>query len=169
MSAIFGVVNFNGKPLDSAYLEHMHAALARHGASGSLWCEGGVGMGQRHLPFTPQDDWERQPLRSADGALILVGDVRLDDHGQLLEAAEPQTPDSKLLLNAYARWGTDCVNHLTGVFAFAVWDARTQTLFAARSPIVAPSLVYTADARRFAFATMPSGLHALPHIPRVAG
>lgn len=166
MSAIFGVVDFNGKSLDPTHLESMQAALAHHGATGDLWWEGCVGMGQRHLPLTPQDAYERQPLRSTDGTLTLVSDARLDNRAQLLGSAEPQTPDGDLLLNTYARWGTDCVNHLTGVFAFVVWDARTQSLFAARSPIVAPSLVYTAGLHCFAFATMPSALYALPQVPR---
>lgn len=166
MSAIFGVVDFNGKLPEPAHLASMQAALARHGASGDLWFEGGVGLGQRHLPFTPQDTYEHQPLRSSDGVLTLVSDARLYNRDQLPGGAEPRTPDSKLILNAYAHWGVDCVQHLTGVFAFVIWDTRTRSLFAARSPIVAPSLVYTTARHRFAFATMPSGLHALPQVPR---
>ncbi len=64
MSAIFGVVHFDGSPLDPADLAAMRAALAHHGVDGGLWREGSVGMGQRRLPFTPQDAYERQPVRS---------------------------------------------------------------------------------------------------------
>lgn len=166
MSAIFGVVHFDNRPLDPVDLESVRTALAHHGIDGGLWCEGSTGMGTVLLPFTPQDAYERQPLLSRDGAFTLVSDARLDNRRELRPSVDLHTPDSELLLEAYARWGTECVHHLTGVFAFAVWDARTQSLFAARSPIVAPTFVYTADAHRFAFATMPSGLHALPQFPR---
>ncbi len=149
----------------------MRAALARHGVDGGLWCEGGVGMGQVLLPFTPQDDYERQPVRSQGWRLTLVGDVRLDNRSELLSGPSvgtvPQTASCSLKRTPGGAQ-TAC-SHLTGVFAFAVWDARTQSLFAARSPIVAPSLVYTADARSFAFATMPSGSACAAASPARAG
>ena len=170
MSAIFGLVNLNGAPAVRADLEGMEAALARHGAQGGgLWLCDDVGMGQRLRCFTPQDAFERQPLPSADGQRALVSDARLDNRPELLSAfrlAAGEIPDSELILRAYETWGTDCVRHLAGVFAFAVWDAQAHRLFAARSPIIAPTLVYFAGSAAFAWATMPSGLHALPFIPR---
>jgi asparagine synthase (glutamine-hydrolysing) len=186
MSAIFGLVHFDDALVNYADLARMDAALRRHGADGGgLWREGGAGLGQRLLQLTPQDAHERQPLRSNDGALVLVSDARLDNRAELLgdwrleigerRAGSPRAnlqsllsnlPDSALILQAYRIWGIECVRHLTGVFAFAVWDTRTRTLFAARSPIAAPSLFYTATPRVIAFATMPSGLHALPFAPR---
>jgi len=200
MSAIFGLVHFNDTPVTRIDLARIDAALSRHGADGGgLWLEHGAGLGQRLLCLTPQDAHERQPLRSDDGALVLVSDARLDNREELLrdwgikrleigdwrlasddpnlqspnlaisQSLNPPIstlPDSAIILRVFQHWGTDCVRHLTGVFAFAVWDTRTRTLFAARSPIVAPSLVYTATDRRFAFATMPSGLHALASVPR---
>lgn len=188
MSAIFGLVHFDDTPVTRTHLARMHAALVRHGADGGgLWLEGGAGLGQRLLRLTPHDAYERQPLQSDDGACVLVSDARLDNRAELLREwrreigdlsvaspistplspdSNPQLPDSALLLHAYRIWGVECVRHLIGVFAFAVWDARKRTLFAARSPIVAPSLVYTAADQYIAFATMPSGLHALPSTPR---
>lgn len=188
MSAIFGLIHFDDTPVTHADLAGMDAALARHGADGGgLWFEGSAGLGQRLLRVTPQDAHERQPLPSADGACILVSDARLDNRAELLRdwrvesgdwrlGASPvnlqspisnlELPDSALILHAYRTWGVECVHHLRGVFAFALWDMRTHTLFAARSPIVAPALVYTATERSIAFATMPSGLHALPSVPR---
>ncbi|MEZ4831972.1 MAG: asparagine synthase-related protein [Caldilineaceae bacterium] len=147
-----------------------------------------MGLGQRQMRFTPQDAWEYQPLVSNDGLCVLVADARLDNRAELLsgwksesqdhvlaeqphmlsglQSSVPELPDGALILHAYHTWGIDCVHHLVGVYAFALWDARRQIFFAARSPIVAPSLVYTESAHSFAFATTPSGLHALPTVPR---
>jgi asparagine synthase (glutamine-hydrolysing) len=58
------------------------------------------------------------------------------------------------------------VRRLVGVFAFAVWDERTGALFAARSPISAPMLMYAVRSSTLAFATSPGGLHSLPFVPR---
>lgn len=77
-----------------------------------------------------------------------------------------EIPDSVLILHAYQAWGVDCLQRLNGVFAFAVWDGAAGRLFAARSPVIAPSLVYFASPRWLAFASMPAALHALPFIPR---
>jgi asparagine synthase (glutamine-hydrolysing) len=182
MSAIFGIVHFNGTPVAPIDLEAMQAGLTRHGADGgALWQAGAAGLGQRLMRFTPQDTFERQPLVSDNGALVVVSDARLDNRDELLNVErlgrdeEPRhprdsgslVPDSRLILYAFQKWGVACVHHLAGVFAFAIWDRNTRTLFAARSPIVAPTLVYAATGATFAFATMPSGLHALPFIPRM--
>ena len=185
MSAIFGNIRFDGNPVERPSLEAMQSALAAHGADGGLWLEGSAGLGHRLMRFTPQDVYERQPLVSDDGAIVLVADARLDNRAELLRdckleigdwvSGQPISnlqspistpPDSALILHAYQRWGEACVQHLVGVYAFALWDARAQRLFAARSPIVAPSLYYTTRPGRFAFATAPRGLHALPDLPR---
>jgi asparagine synthase (glutamine-hydrolysing) len=176
MSAIFGLVHFHGGPVARADLERMDAALSRFGTDGGgLSVTKSVGMGQRLMAFTNEDRFERQPLTSADGTLVLVSDARIDNRDELADAlyacsagpaTQDDTPDSALILRAYEAWGSECVGRLAGVFAFAVWDRRTRTLFAARSPIVAPTLLYHTTGRTFAFATAPGGLHALPCITR---
>lgn len=178
MSAIFGLIRWHGDPVERDSLERMDRALAHHGADGSgIWQEGPAGLGHRLMRFTPQDGLERQPRISADGSRVLVCDARIDNRRELaaeLEASRPSPagpspddrPDSDLLLRAYEAWGPECVRHLVGVFAFAIWDRQTRQLFAARSPIVAPTLMYHATAQSFAFATAPCGLHALPDVPR---
>jgi asparagine synthase (glutamine-hydrolysing) len=173
MSAIFGLIHLDDQPVVQSDLERTSAALAHHGADGGAWTRGPVGLGMRLRQCTPEDQFERQPLVRADGALILVSDARIDNRDELI----PQLPvtnypfpsqitDSELILCAYEKWGEACVNHLVGVFAFAIWEARSQRLFLARSPIEAPMLCYYAAPRVFAFASMPSGLFALPFVPR---
>ena len=178
MSAIFGIINLNDKPALPDELERMNAALAHHGSDGGgLWRRGSVGLGQRLMAFTPEDRYERQPLVSGAGRLVLVSDGRVDGREKLInelgpgrESSQPRStaelPDGELLLRAYEKWGSGCLNRLVGTFAFAVWDAIKHELFIARSPIIAPTLYYHAGPRGFAFSTMPKGLFALPFIPR---
>ncbi|MCX5786313.1 MAG: asparagine synthase-related protein [Elusimicrobia bacterium] len=173
MSAIFGVINWNDQPVSANDLERMRAALAAHGADGGgIWNRGSAGLGQQLMCFTPEDRFERQPLAGADGQRVLVSDGRLDNRPELMRelGGAPldtrEAPDSDFILRAYNKWGEDCMRHLIGVFAFAVWDARAQTLFLARSPIVAPQLLYWAAPSRLAFATTVRALCALPFVPR---
>lgn len=179
VSAIFGIINLDGGPVERDNPALMDNALAHHGSEGGgLWLSGAAALGQRLRRFTPQDDFEHQPLISTDGLLALVSDARIDNRIDLLAAinnrfplenadATAQMPDSDLILRAYQKWGRDCVSRLVGVFAFALWDKRTKSLFAARSPIMAPTFMYAKTGRIFSFATTPAGLHALPWISRL--
>ena len=174
MSGIFGVFQRDGQPASRENLTSMGQALAAFGPDGGgVWLSGPAGLGQRLMLSTPQDRLERQPLVSAEGSLTLVSDGRIDNRPELLadlrltESAAPQLADGELILRAYQQWGQGCLSRLVGVFAFAIWDASARRLFAARSPIMAPSLVYYVSSGVFAFATMPGGLHALPFVPRV--
>ena len=173
MSAIFGLMNWNGQPVATGDLERMSKALVAHGADdGGIWTRGAAGLGQRLMCFTPEDRFERQPLVGTGGQYVLVSDGRLDNRPELMRelgiapGGADKFPDSNFILRAYEKWGEDCVRHLCGVFAFAVWDARTQIIFLARSPIAAPKLLYYSTARVFAFATTARALLALPFVPR---
>ena len=173
MSAIFGIVNLGSRAVVTDDLERMSVALAAHGVDNKgIWNRGPVGMGQRLMCFTPEDRFEQQPLVGDNEQCILVSDGRLDNRPELMRelGGAPvdahEVPDSYFILRAYEKWGEDCVDHLIGVFAFAVWDGHRQRLFLARSPIAAPQLLYYSTPRVLAFATMAKALHALPFVPR---
>jgi asparagine synthase (glutamine-hydrolysing) len=121
MSAIVGLFYLDNRPVASADLERMSAALTAHGSDGQgLWKHGSIGLAQRLRHFTPEDRFEQQPLLSADGQVVLVSDARLDNRPELTRAldippaAAHEQPDSAFILRAYERWGLDCPHHLVG-------------------------------------------------------
>jgi asparagine synthase (glutamine-hydrolysing) len=61
--------------------------------------------------------------------------------------------DTEVILYAYRKWGADCVNHLRGMFAFALWDTQKQELFCARDRFGIKPLYYTVVDRTFFFAS----------------
>ncbi len=173
MSAIVGLYYLDDQPVNQAELRQMSERLAAHGPDrAGCWQQGAIGLAQRQLITTPEDRYECQPLASADGQLVLVGDARLDNRPELADAlhiasAEAATlPDSALMLRAYERWGEEAPKHFTGDYAFALWDGHQQRLLLARSPLGNRPLYYYHSAHCFAFATMPGGLFALPWLPR---
>jgi asparagine synthase (glutamine-hydrolysing) len=173
MSAIFGIVHFDGKPVAQAELELMNNALAAHGPDGNgVRIERHVGLGQRLMRFTPEDCLERQPAVDAGGQLVLVSDARIDNRPELMdELGIPhmearELPDSAFILRACQRWGFDGPRHLVGAFVFALYDLRAQTVLIARSPMGERSLFYHEAAGSLAFASAPKGLFALPFVPR---
>jgi asparagine synthase (glutamine-hydrolysing) len=99
---------------------------------------GHVALGHALLRTTWESDTEQQPL-SLDQQQWICGDIRLDQRAELCQQlqakgrqTEPHIPDVNLVLAAYQVWGQDCLSHLSGDFAFVVWDAVQQTLFCAR-------------------------------------
>ena len=61
--------------------------------------------------------------------------------------------DDPLILDAYEKWGEDCVKHLFGDFAFAIWDERNQRYFCARDHFGVKPFYYTYIDNEFAFST----------------
>lgn len=108
-------------------------------------------------------------LFSSDG-LILVADARIDGQADLRTALGDLAPSEDapavaLIAAAWRRWGAGCPQHLYGDYAFALHDAATGEGFAARDHVGARPFFYALDDGRFAFASDPATLLALPGIP----
>jgi asparagine synthase (glutamine-hydrolysing) len=104
----------------------------------AIWSEGSVGLGHTLLTTTHEALNEHQPA-NLDARFWITADARLDCRAELLAELQrggrkirSNAADSDLILHAYAIWGTPCVDHLRGDFAFAIWDARNKQLFCAR-------------------------------------
>ena len=173
MSAIFGVVHWDGRPVAAEDLGRMDAALEPHGRdSGGLWRDGSTGLGHRLSRVTPEDAFERQPIACSDGHGVLVADARIDNRDELARA-RPGTgvethacPDSAFVARAIETWGDEAASHLRGAFAFAHWDRSNARLVLARSALCERPLFYASSPQSFAFSSMPKGLFALGIVPR---
>jgi asparagine synthase (glutamine-hydrolysing) len=75
------------------------------------------------------------------------------------------TSDTEVILRAYRRWGEDCLSHLRGMFAFALWDEGRQTLFCARDRFGIKPLYYTVVDGVLYLASEVKAL--LPFLPQV--
>ena len=173
MSAIFGLAHLDGEPVSAEALPAMDAALAGWGPDGGgAWRQGPCALGQRLLHNTPESLFERTPLTSREGSLVLVTAARLDNRDDLFRAlsvapAEQATmADGELILRAYERWGEESPSRLLGDWAFAAWDRDRRRLFLARDQYGHTALYYHAAPRFFAFASGHAGLFALPRVPR---
>jgi len=139
MSGILGIVNLDGSPVDPTLLRKMADSLAFRGPDAQeTWIDGNVGFAHAMLRTTWESERERQPS-SLDGQVWITADARIDARSDLIAALKsnsqevaPGVPDVELILHAYQVWGKDCVQHLLGDFAFAIWDAPRRRLFCAR-------------------------------------
>jgi len=139
VSGIVGIVNLNGAPVDRRMLRCMTDFMTYRGPDAQeIWSNGQIGFGHTMLRTTWESDRERQPC-SLDGKVWITADARVDGRGDLIAELEPYgrrdlraATDVELILHAYHVWGEDCVNHLLGDFAFAIWDGPGRRLFCAR-------------------------------------
>jgi asparagine synthase (glutamine-hydrolysing) len=171
MSGIAGIIRFDGAPVSPGLLEKMTAAMIHRGPDGmTKWVNGSVALGQCMLHTTPESLEETQPLRNEDESLVLVIDGRVDNweelRRELIErgVALRDRSDAELVLRAYETWGRECLAHIDGDFALAIWDARRQLAFCARDRMGHRPFTYHWDGHTLTFA---SELHAILAMPWV--
>ena len=172
MSAIVGIYYRDGRSLESQSLTKMLDFLAHRGKDRvDIWHRDSIGLGHRLHRTTPESLYERQPLVSRSGNLVLTADARIDNREELISSLEltdipeSEITDSQLILAAYEKWGKDCPDKLLGDFAFAIWDERSQSLFCARDHFgVKPFYYYTSDSV-FIFASEIKAISCLPEVP----
>ena len=185
MSAICGFWLLHGDANPRRVCERMLQSLAAHGPDASNLIAGDalpgkahrVALGHRLLKITAEDELEAQPLavyshstQEKDATVWLVADARIDNRAQL--AAELGIPaseaagmaDSAFIVRAWLRWGQECVDHLAGSFAFAVWDAQAERFFLARDHAGDRPLYYCKTADFFAFATTARAVRSCPGV-----
>lgn len=97
----------------------------------------------------------------------IKANARLDARDELTAKLRLPTSltDAELILHAYAAWGEECVKHLIGDFAFAIWDSRARRFFCARDHFGVKPFYFTHVANEFVFS---SSLNELRLNPRVS-
>jgi asparagine synthase (glutamine-hydrolysing) len=151
MCGIAGLFDIKSwRPFDAALLTRMTNVIAHRGPDGSgLHLEPGVALGHRRLAIIDLAGGE-QPMRSADGALTVSFNGEIYNFREL--RAELQAggagfvtrSDTEVLLHGWRAWGEGLFRRLQGMFAFALWDAREQTLVLARDRFGKKPLHYAA-------------------------
>ncbi|MCU0724379.1 MAG: asparagine synthase-related protein [Planctomycetes bacterium] len=159
MSGLSAIIDLSGRPVDPGDIAPIAAAAVGLGSRGPVTrARGPVAMAwlARHDDLVePGDD---QPVYSAELDIHLVADARLDERERLWREVAPSgrgdgppPPDSRLILAAFRRWGTACVPHLLGDFAFVLHDARLRRVFAARDHAGVRPLAFARVGERLVF------------------
>ncbi len=169
MTALAGLWDFaDGNP--GTILDRMLTAQAIYGRHDASSVAGPVALGRRLWPLTPEDAFDKRPVRSADGSLMLVADARIDNRDELATAlglssgALSRMSDPDVILATIERWGIAGIERLIGAFALACWDAAKLQLVLARDALGERPLHYHRSTGFLAVASMPKGLHAHPGV-----
>ncbi len=173
MSAVCGILNLDGRPLERAHLGAMQGVMAEEGRDRTAaWLAGPVGIGQVFAHDADAPPSFRMPLQRTGGKVVIAAVARLDNRDELrrklavVGSERAAVPDSCLILAAYEKWGTQCPDQLLGDFSFAVWDEGKRRLFLARDHCGVSSMYFYHGPRTFTFASSLPGLFANPEVPR---
>lgn len=170
MCGICGFIEKDNPP-KKEILEAMMAALIHRGPDqGRSFLSGSAALGFRRLAIIDPDG-SVQPMVNETGDKVLVFNGEIYNYQELrlelLSAGHrfSSQGDSEVLLHGYEEWGEKLPERLRGMFAFAIWDEREQTLFAARDPFGIKPFYYTVSEGNpegcFIFASEIKGI--LPH------
>jgi asparagine synthase (glutamine-hydrolysing) len=136
-----------------------------------LWIDPHVALGHRRLAVIDVEGGV-QPMSDGPATLVYSGEVynfrelrrELEGHGHRFRTRS----DTEVVLQAYLRWGGDIADHLNGMFAFAVWDRRTEELLLVRDRMGIKPLYYAPTPHGVLFGSEPKAILANPGFtPRV--
>lgn len=172
MSGLVALFDRTGSGVDHDLGRTMLDRIDHRGPDGrGLWRDDCIALGHQQLHSTPESKYDQQPYR--DDELVVVADARLDNRGELLARlplpdSDQPVPDSHLLLAAYRKWGSRCVDHLIGAYAFVIWDMDDDTVFCARDHLGVKPLYYYQSDDVFAAASELKSLLTIPSVSKVA-
>jgi asparagine synthase (glutamine-hydrolysing) len=175
MCGIVGVAGVS-PAVNRSWLDDGAAALRHRGPDdGGVWWspDHRVGFGHRRLSIVDLSPAGHQPmLDTANGLAIAFNGEIYDFRALRAELAGrghsfATTSDTEAILAAYREWGTDCVERLDGMFAFAIADLRRGTVFLARDRAGEKPLFYSTASGSLRFASELKALLADPSQPRV--
>ncbi|HET9254352.1 MAG TPA: N-acetylglutaminylglutamine amidotransferase [Pseudonocardiaceae bacterium] len=160
MCGIAGEMTFDGTPADTDAVSAMTAALHRRGPDGwGIHAGGHAALGHRRLKIIDLSDRASQPMVDSELGLTAVFNGCVYNYRELrseLGAAGYRffsDSDSEVLIKAYHRWGTGCVDHFLGMFAFAVLERDTGRLVLGRDRLGIKPLYLSRTPRRLRFAS----------------
>ena len=171
MCGICGTAARAGESVSEAAIEAMTESLHHRGPDDQgIWRshDGRVGFGHRRLSIIDLSPAGHQPMKDATGALTISFNGEIYNFLELRRELESlghafrTHTDTEAILEAYRQWGTACVEHLNGMFAFALHDAANERLFFARDRAGEKPLFYAHAGGTLLFASELKALMANP-------
>jgi asparagine synthase (glutamine-hydrolysing) len=171
MCGINGIVSLHASaPLvDAGELTRTREAMRSRGPDAAgLWLspDRRIGLGHRRLSIIDVSERANQPMVSREGDMVLTFNGEIYNFAELREELKSlgetfsTTSDTEVVLRMYRSWGQAMLPRLRGMFAFAIWDAREETLFVARDPYGIKPLYYANGNGTFRFASQVKALLA---------
>ncbi len=171
-----GIAGYLGVPLSAEQrlplLRQMCQEIAHRGPDDDgYFTDEHAGLGMRRLSIIDLSTGH-QPMASEDGSKQIIFNGEIYNYQQLRLGLEQRghrfktQSDTEVILRQYEQDGPMCVQKFNGMFAFAIWDTKSKSLFLARDRMGVKPLYYYWDGRKFLFASEIKVLLATGLVPR---
>ena len=171
MCGICGYITGTDQPADRVIISKMNDRLRRRGPDDEgYYVEGPVALGMRRLSIIDLATGQ-QPISNEDGSIWVILNGEIYNFPELRPALESRghrfrsRSDTEVIVHLYEDFGDNFVDHLNGMFAVALWDARKRRVVLARDRMGQKPLYWTRLGQGIAFASEPKSLLAHPDIP----
>jgi asparagine synthase (glutamine-hydrolysing) len=161
-------------PVGQQLIERMCAVIEHRGPdSRGVFVAGGVGLGVQRLRVIDLETGD-QPIFNEDGSVVVVLNGEIYNYKELVSDLERRghavstQSDTEVIVHLYEDYGVDCVQHLRGMFAFALWDSRRRQLLLARDRVGKKPLFYSFRDGTLWFASEAKSILQDSAIPREA-
>ena len=174
MCGIAGIFDTQGtREIDQALLARMNQAQHHRGPDETgLHAEPGIGLAHKRLSIIDLSSGH-QPLFNEDGSVVVVFNGEIYNYVELMPELQALGHtfrthcDTEVIVHAWEQWGEQCVERFRGMFAFALWDRKQQTLFMARDRMGVKPLFYALlDDGQLVFGSELKVLTAHPDLKR---
>jgi len=173
MCGICGIVSLGiPRAIDREILLKMTRSMKHRGPDEQgIYCDEQVGLGSRRLSIIDLVGG-RQPIANEDESMWIAFNGEIYNYRELCTFLQKKghtfrtRTDTEVVLHLYEEFGDECLQHLNGIFAFAIWDIPRQEIFIARDRMGVKPLYYTETANQFIFGSEMKVLLAHPDVER---
>ena len=144
-----GFVNAGGNAVDRSVLEAMNQAIAHRGPDDDgFYIHENAGLAMRRLSIIDVAGGQ-QPIHNQDKTKWIVFNGEIYNYQSLRDDLDKRghkfytKSDTEVVLHLFDKYGAECLEHLRGMFAFAIWDERNKSLFIARDRVGKKPLLYS--------------------------
>ncbi|HEX6126759.1 MAG TPA: asparagine synthase (glutamine-hydrolyzing), partial [Pyrinomonadaceae bacterium] len=149
MCGIVGVVNNSNRPVERELLERMNCSILHRGPDeDGFYLKENVGLAMRRLSIIDLASGQ-QPIHNADKSKWIVYNGEIYNYQQIRKDLDARghrfytNSDTEAIVQLYDEEGPECLRHLRGMFAFAIWDEKDRSLFIARDRVGKKPLLYS--------------------------
>jgi asparagine synthase (glutamine-hydrolysing) len=183
MCGICGKINIEGKEIRRELIARMNSVLSHRGpddegiyinnpSTGASQAMVSVGLGHKRLSIIDLSEAGRQPMSNEDGSIQMVFNGEIYNFKNLKKELEQNghhftsQTDCEVIIHLYEKEGIECIKKLNGMFAFALWDSKNQTLFLCRDRLGIKPLFYCWDGKSLYFASEIKSILCNPEVSK---
>ena len=173
MCGIAGIYYFDDmRRAEREMLVTMRDTMAHRGPDDQgIYLDKNIGLVHRRLSIIGVETGA-QPMSNSDESLCIVYNGEMYNYLEKRRDLERRgykfrtDSDTEVILHLYDEYGEDCVDHMNGMFAFAIWDRRSRKVFLARDRLGIKPIYYYATKDAFVFASEIKAINACSHYAR---